>query len=130
VRYTHRLGFAGDRHDDPRPTFSGPGKDSRSFDTWGSNGAQDSRIVDFEALGWICGGNRLDGHRWIVRKFGRLGAQTGDFHEAEDLVQTTLIKLHAQWRRVRMETADSYVRRAAMYRESLRRIDNLLPDRP
>lgn len=37
---------------------------------------------------------------------------TGDFHEAEDLVQTTLIKLHAQWRRVRPETADSYVRRA------------------
>ena len=32
--------------------------------------------------------------------------------------------------RLLQAAADSYVRRAAMYRESLRRIDNLLPDRP
>jgi RNA polymerase sigma-70 factor (sigma-E family) len=37
---------------------------------------------------------------------------TGDFHEAEDLVQSTLIKVYAQWRRLRREEADFYVRRA------------------
>lgn len=37
---------------------------------------------------------------------------TGDFHEAEDLVQTTLVKVYPHWRRVRLETADQYVRRA------------------
>ncbi|WP_439145255.1 SigE family RNA polymerase sigma factor [Streptantibioticus silvisoli] len=55
---------------------------------------------------------------------------TGDFHEAEDLVQTTLIKLHAQWRRVRRETADQYVRRALVNnnrsRHRKRRVVHLL----
>jgi len=37
---------------------------------------------------------------------------TGDFHEAEDLVQSTLIKVYAQWQRLRKEEADFYVRRA------------------
>ncbi|MEV6329673.1 SigE family RNA polymerase sigma factor [Streptomyces sp. NPDC051909] len=37
---------------------------------------------------------------------------TGDFHEAEDLVQTTLAKVYGRWRRVPREEMDGYVRRA------------------
>lgn len=37
---------------------------------------------------------------------------TGDFHEAEDLVQTTLAKVYARWRRIPREEIDLYVRRA------------------
>ncbi|MFE4307624.1 SigE family RNA polymerase sigma factor [Streptomyces sp. NPDC056891] len=37
---------------------------------------------------------------------------TGDFHEAEDLVQTTLTKVYARWRRVPRGEIDLYVRRA------------------
>lgn len=37
---------------------------------------------------------------------------TGDFHEAEDLVQTTLAKVYARWRRVPRDDVDFYVRRS------------------
>ncbi|MFF3759306.1 SigE family RNA polymerase sigma factor [Streptomyces sp. NPDC002185] len=37
---------------------------------------------------------------------------TGDFHEAEDLVQTTLAKVYGRWRRVPRAEIDLYVRRA------------------
>jgi len=37
---------------------------------------------------------------------------TGDFHEAEDLVQTTLAKVYPQWRRIRGDGVASYLRRA------------------
>jgi len=37
---------------------------------------------------------------------------TGDFHEAEDLVQTTLAKVYPQWRRIRADGVASYLRRA------------------
>ncbi|MFE5731168.1 SigE family RNA polymerase sigma factor [Streptomyces sp. NPDC056528] len=37
---------------------------------------------------------------------------TGDFHEAEDLVQTTLAKVYGRWRRVPRDEVDLYVRRA------------------
>ncbi|MEU6851470.1 SigE family RNA polymerase sigma factor [Actinacidiphila alni] len=37
---------------------------------------------------------------------------TGDFHEAEDLVQTTLARVYTHWHRVRPDTAEQYVRRA------------------
>ncbi|MFI8963568.1 SigE family RNA polymerase sigma factor [Streptomyces sp. NPDC053493] len=37
---------------------------------------------------------------------------TGDFHEAEDLVQTTLAKVYGRWRRVPRGEIDLYVRRA------------------
>lgn len=37
---------------------------------------------------------------------------TGDFHEAEDLVQATLVKVYPHWRRLRPDTAEQYVRRA------------------
>ncbi|MFF3754722.1 SigE family RNA polymerase sigma factor [Streptomyces sp. NPDC002018] len=37
---------------------------------------------------------------------------TGDFHEAEDLVQTTLVKVCARWRRIPREEVEFYVRRA------------------
>ncbi|MFE1343783.1 SigE family RNA polymerase sigma factor [Streptomyces sp. NPDC058757] len=37
---------------------------------------------------------------------------TGDFHEAEDLVQTTLAKVYGRWRRIPREDVDLYVRRA------------------
>ncbi|MFJ6935859.1 SigE family RNA polymerase sigma factor [Streptomyces sp. NPDC101132] len=48
---------------------------------------------------------------------------TGDFHEAEDLVQTTLIKVHGRWHRIRAESLDAYVRRALVntHRSRLRR---------
>ncbi|MDQ0775781.1 RNA polymerase sigma-70 factor (sigma-E family) [Streptomyces aurantiacus] len=35
----------------------------------------------------------------------------GDWHLAEDLTQTALAKLYAVWRKVRMESADSYARK-------------------
>lgn len=35
----------------------------------------------------------------------------GDWHRAEDAVQTSLIKLYGKWTRTRQETADAYVRR-------------------
>jgi RNA polymerase sigma-70 factor (sigma-E family) len=37
---------------------------------------------------------------------------TGDFHEAEDLVQTTLAKVYARWRRIPRDDIDFYVRRS------------------
>ncbi|AZM46502.1 SigE family RNA polymerase sigma factor [Streptomyces sp. WAC 06738] len=37
---------------------------------------------------------------------------TGDFHEAEDLVQTTLAKVYARWQRVPRDEPHTYVRRA------------------
>lgn len=63
---------------------------------------------------------------------------TGDFHEAEDLVQSTLAKVYPQWRRVRSETVDAYVRTALVNnnrsRHRRRRVAQLLtplvPDRP
>lgn len=63
---------------------------------------------------------------------------TGDFHEAEDLVQTTLARVYPAWRRVRPETAEHYVRRALVNtnrsRHRRRRVIHLLlpslPDTP
>ncbi|MFG3495601.1 SigE family RNA polymerase sigma factor [Streptomyces sp. NPDC047928] len=37
---------------------------------------------------------------------------TGDFHEAEDLVQTTLAKVYGRWRWIPRDEVDPYVRRA------------------
>ncbi|MCC9741326.1 SigE family RNA polymerase sigma factor [Streptomyces sp. MNU89] len=37
---------------------------------------------------------------------------TGDFHEAEDLVQTTLAKVYSRWRRIPRDDVNAYVRRA------------------
>ncbi|MFF8512834.1 SigE family RNA polymerase sigma factor [Streptomyces sp. NPDC015492] len=37
---------------------------------------------------------------------------TGDFHEAEDLVQTTLAKAYARWSRIPADEALAYFRRA------------------
>jgi len=37
---------------------------------------------------------------------------TGDFHEAEDLVQTTLAKLYTRWWRLPRAEVDTYVRKA------------------
>jgi len=36
----------------------------------------------------------------------------GDWYLAEDLVQTTFVKLYRHWRRVRPETVDAYSRRS------------------
>jgi RNA polymerase sigma-70 factor (sigma-E family) len=63
---------------------------------------------------------------------------TGDFHEAEDLVQVTLAKVYPHWNGLREETADGYVRRALVNnnrsRHRRRRVGQLLmsfvPDRP
>ncbi|WP_433891664.1 SigE family RNA polymerase sigma factor [Streptomyces sp. CA-111067] len=48
---------------------------------------------------------------------------TGDFHDAEDLLQHTLTKVCTHWRRIRDEDADLYVRRALInnHRSRLRR---------
>ncbi|MFY4720128.1 SigE family RNA polymerase sigma factor [Streptomyces sp. LaBMicrA B280] len=55
---------------------------------------------------------------------------TGDFHEAEDLVQTTLAKVYPHWRRLDPERAEHYVRRALVNtnrsRYRRRRITHLL----
>ncbi|MCX5233394.1 SigE family RNA polymerase sigma factor [Streptomyces sp. NBC_00233] len=37
---------------------------------------------------------------------------TGDFHEAEDLVQTTLAKVYGRWKHIPQDDVDVYVRRA------------------
>jgi RNA polymerase sigma-70 factor (sigma-E family) len=37
---------------------------------------------------------------------------TGDFHEAEDLVQTTLAKVYGRWHRIPRDEVEVYVRRA------------------
>ncbi|MER5888861.1 SigE family RNA polymerase sigma factor [Streptomyces sp. NPDC001941] len=37
---------------------------------------------------------------------------TGDFHEAEDLVQTTLAKVYTRWRRIPRDEVELYVRRS------------------
>ncbi|MFF3404514.1 SigE family RNA polymerase sigma factor [Streptomyces sp. NPDC002659] len=48
---------------------------------------------------------------------------TGDFHEAEDLVQVTLIRVCDHWRRIPGGEADLYVRRALInnHRSRLRK---------
>ncbi|GGQ37085.1 SigE family RNA polymerase sigma factor [Streptomyces althioticus] len=55
---------------------------------------------------------------------------TGDFHEAEDLVQTTLAKVYARWGRVPPDDVDFYVRRSLVNnnisRTRRRRVTHLL----
>ncbi|MDX2642458.1 SigE family RNA polymerase sigma factor [Streptomyces sp. PA03-1a] len=55
---------------------------------------------------------------------------TADFHEAEDLVQSTLAKVYPHWGRLRPEHAEHYVRRALVNtnrsRHRRRRIAHLL----
>ncbi|MFI1293745.1 SigE family RNA polymerase sigma factor [Streptomyces sp. NPDC020792] len=55
---------------------------------------------------------------------------TGDYHEAEDLVQTTLAKVYARWGRVPHEHVDFYVRRSLvnnnLNRIRRRRVTHLL----
>ncbi|GAA4906463.1 SigE family RNA polymerase sigma factor [Streptomyces coeruleoprunus] len=63
---------------------------------------------------------------------------TGDFHEAEDLVQTTLAKVYARWQRIPRDEVDRYVRRSLVNNNlsRLRRrrvvhlLTPLLPDSP
>lgn len=38
-------------------------------------------------------------------------AMCGDWHEAEDIVQATFIRLYRHWRKVRHESVDAYTRR-------------------
>lgn len=55
---------------------------------------------------------------------------TGDFHEAEDLVQTTLAKVYGRWSRVPHDEVDAYVRRSLinnnLSRVRKRRVAHLL----
>ncbi|AVH57562.1 MULTISPECIES: SigE family RNA polymerase sigma factor [Streptomyces] len=55
---------------------------------------------------------------------------TGDFHEAEDLVQTTLAKVYARWQRIPGDDVDFYVRRSLvnnnLSRVRRRRVTHLL----
>lgn len=63
---------------------------------------------------------------------------TGDFHDAEDLVQTTLVRVCARWRHIPTTDAKVYVRRALVnnHRSRLRRrrvtqwLTPLVPHRP
>ncbi len=41
-------------------------------------------------------------------------ALCGDWHTAEDLVQSTFIQLYRHWRRIRQETVDAYARRTLL----------------
>ncbi|KUJ65195.1 RNA polymerase subunit sigma-24 [Streptomyces albus subsp. albus] len=61
--------------------------------------ASDAGFAEFAAAAWPR----------LVRTAHML---TGDFHEAEDLVQTTLAKVYARWRRIPGDQVDAYVRRA------------------
>ncbi|MFF4760522.1 SigE family RNA polymerase sigma factor [Streptomyces sp. NPDC001292] len=55
---------------------------------------------------------------------------TGDYHEAEDLVQTTLAKVYARWGRIPPDDVDFYVRRSLvnnnLSRIRRRRVTHLL----
>ncbi|MGW3357187.1 SigE family RNA polymerase sigma factor [Streptomyces bungoensis] len=55
---------------------------------------------------------------------------TGDFHEAEDLVQTTLAKVYARWGPISADDVDFYVRRSLvnnnLSRTRRRRVTHLL----
>jgi RNA polymerase sigma-70 factor (sigma-E family) len=64
---------------------------------------------------------------------------TGDYHEAEDLVQQTLVKAYPHWQRIRrLDAPDAYLRRALLNNRltghSRRRARQLLmpwvPERP
>lgn len=47
-----------------------------------------------------------------VQRFRRVAfALCGDWHAAEDLVQTMFVQLYRRWRRVRPDTVDAYARR-------------------
>src|SRR3954470_11657997 len=43
-------------------------------------------------------------------------ALCGDWHQADDLVQATFLRLYLHWRRVRGETVDAYARRILLNR--------------
>ncbi len=58
----------------------------------------------------------------------------GDWHTADDLVQTTFVKLYGHWRRVRSGAVDAYTRRILInsylsHRRNLRR-EHVTPDVP
>ncbi|WP_432059305.1 SigE family RNA polymerase sigma factor [Streptomyces sp. S1] len=65
----------------------------------GPDGSADDGFAEFAVAAWPR----------LVRTAQLL---TGDFHEAEDLVQTTLAKVYGRWRRVPRDEVDLYVRRA------------------
>jgi len=87
--------------------------------------SEDARFSEFVAFRWTA----------MVRTAYLL---TGDYQEAEDLVQTTLAKLYPQWRRIKDDTAIRYMRRALVNnnRSRLRRrrvvqlLTPFLPDSP
>jgi RNA polymerase sigma-70 factor (sigma-E family) len=79
-------------------------------------------------------GTPADFSRFVASRWRALARTayllTGDFHEAEDLVQTTLARVYPHWHRVRPETAEHYVRRALVNnsrsRHRKRRVVHLL----
>jgi RNA polymerase sigma-70 factor (sigma-E family) len=79
-------------------------------------------------------GPQADFSRFVASRWRALARTayllTGDHHEAEDLVQTTLARVYPQWHRVRPETAEHYVRRALVNtsrsRHRKRRVAHLL----
>ncbi|BBC34849.1 hypothetical protein SGFS_061430 [Streptomyces graminofaciens] len=84
------------------PTFPTRGPSSVPHTTSGSPEATAAAGGDFAAYATAA---------WprLVRTAHML---TGDFHEAEDLVQTTLAKVYSRWRRIPRDEVDFYVRRS------------------
>ena len=73
-----------------------------------------------------------------VQRFRRVAfAFCGDWHAAEDLVQTMFVQLYRRWRRVRPDTADAYARRillnlflAGQRRSGREYVTSFVPDSP
>jgi RNA polymerase sigma-70 factor (sigma-E family) len=90
-----------------------------------SKGGEDARFTEFVVARWGA----------LVRTAYLL---TGDFHEAEDLVQTTLAKIYPHWRRIGGADASQYVRRALVNnnrsrvrrRRVVQQLTSFLPDTP
>lgn len=108
-------GVPGAAHPSPPSGNGRPRKGSS-----GSGGAADDADADF---------SRFVAGRWRALTHTAY-LLTGDFHEAEDLVQATLVKVYPHWRRVRPDTAEQYVRRALVNtnrsRHRRRRVVHLL----
>jgi RNA polymerase sigma-70 factor (sigma-E family) len=86
------------------------------------------------------GHEEQDFEQYVVARQAGLGriayGLVGERQAAEDLVQTTLVKLYTRWRRLRADNLDGYVRRMLVnaYLDGRRRQRDLVvesvPDRP
>ncbi|MBC3841879.1 SigE family RNA polymerase sigma factor [Streptacidiphilus sp. 4-A2] len=95
----------------------GQRKDTRTVHSTLDLDSHDARFSEFVAARWGA----------LVQMSYLL---TGDFHEAEDLVQATLVRVYPHWPRIRPESAVGYLRRALVNtyysRARRRRVTQLL----